>query len=195
MFHVASASTYKTEPSQYASSDTLRRRVQRLGGDLSEPATLRVALEDRAFRGEVILFAFNFCSISDALALMATLRRASFEHFLPFTDGRETCQAMQHLAAVGGGLQHGAAAALQAPPPCFWSSWPGNHTGWHHWGTRPDCVTADLNGQRACVLEQLWLSRYSLQPPACAACSPQPPASSPPPLPQPQPQAHPISRL
>ena len=94
------------EPSQYASSDTLRRRTQRPGGDLSEPAVLQAAVQDRAFRGEIILFAFNFCSISDALALMATLRRASFEHFLPFTDGRETCLAMQHLAAAGGGLQH-----------------------------------------------------------------------------------------
>ena len=94
------------EPSQYASSDTLRRRTQRPGGDLSEPAVLQAAVQDRTFRGEIILFAFNFCSISDALALMATLRRASFEHFLPFTDGRETCLAMQHLAAAGGGLQH-----------------------------------------------------------------------------------------
>ena len=51
-------------------------------------------------------------------------------------------------------------AALQPPPPCYWSSWPGNVSGWHHWGTRPDCVTAELGGRRACVLEQLWLSRY-----------------------------------
>ena len=101
------------EPSQYASSDTLRRRTQRPGGDLSEPATLRAAVQDRAFRGEIILFAFNFCSISDALALMATLRRASFEHFMPFTDGRETCLAMQDLAAVGGGLRH--ATGTQQP--------------------------------------------------------------------------------
>ena len=101
------------EPSQYASSDTLRRRTQRPGGDLSEPATLREAVHDRTFRGEIILFAFNFCSISDALALMATLRRASFEHFLPFTDGRATCLAMQHLAAVRGGLQH--ATGTQQP--------------------------------------------------------------------------------
>lgn len=101
------------EPSQYASSDTLRRRTQRPGGDLSEPATLRAAVQDRTFRGEIILFAFNFCSISDALALMATLRRASFEHFMPFTDGRETCLAMQDLAAVGGGLRH--ATGTQQP--------------------------------------------------------------------------------
>ena len=60
------------EPSQYASSDTLRRRTQRPGGDLSEPAVLQAAVQDRTFRGEIILFAFNFCSISDALALMAT---------------------------------------------------------------------------------------------------------------------------
>lgn len=53
-----------------------------------------------------------------------------------------------------------AGAALQPPPPCFWSSWPGNVSGWHHWGTRPNCVTAELGGRRACVLEQLWLSRY-----------------------------------
>ena len=101
------------EPSQYASRDTLRRRTQRPGGDLSEPATLRAAVQDRTFRGEIILFAFNFCSISDALALMATLRRASFEHFMPFTDGRETCLAMQDLAAVGGGLRH--ATGTQQP--------------------------------------------------------------------------------
>ena len=53
-----------------------------------------------------------------------------------------------------------AGAALQPPPPCYWSSWPGNESGWHRWGTRPDCVTAELGGRRACVLEQLWLSRY-----------------------------------
>ena len=102
------ATAYVAGPgdAQYASSDTLRRRTQRPGGDLSEPAVLQAAVQDRTFRGEIILFAFNFCSISDALALMATLRRASFEHFLPFTDGRETCLAMQHLAAAGGGLQH-----------------------------------------------------------------------------------------
>ena len=105
------------EPSQYASSDTLRRRTQRPGGDLSEPAVLQAAVQDRTFRGEIILFAFNFCSISDALALMATLRRASFEHFLPFTDGRETCLAMQHLAAAGGGLQHASGTQPHHPSP------------------------------------------------------------------------------
>eukprot|EP00964_Phaeocystis_antarctica_P006128 scaffold3340_cov63-Phaeocystis_antarctica.AAC.8 len=52
---------------------------------------------------------------------MATLRQASFEHFLPFTDGRETCLAMQHLAAVGGGLQH-ATGTQQSHHPSLSSS-------------------------------------------------------------------------
>ena len=65
------------EPSQYASSDTLRRRTQRPGGDLSEPAVLQAAVQDRTFRGEIILFAFNFCSISDALALRPLTSTAS----------------------------------------------------------------------------------------------------------------------
>ena len=144
--------------SAYASSDALRRRPPHPGGDISDPAVLQSALQARAYRGEIILFAFNFCAISDALALVATLRRASFEHFLPFTDGPSTCDAMVSLAAVGGGLR--GRPRQPPPPPCYWSSWPGNHTGWQYWGTRPSCVSGDQGGRRPCVLEQLWLSRY-----------------------------------
>ena len=147
----------------YASAAALRLRTPHSGGDIAQPGVLQAALQARAFRGEIILFAFNFCAISDALALIATLRRASFEHFLPFSDGQATCEALRSIAAVGGGLR-GLPRPLPPqplpPPPCYWSSWPGNHTGWQYWGTRPSCVTGELGGRRACVLEQLWLSRY-----------------------------------
>ena len=94
------------EPSAYASSSALRQRSQEgVGGDLSDPATLRLAVDARSFRGEVILFAFNLCSIGEALGLIAALRERSFEHFLPFTDGESTCRMMQRIHAANGGLR------------------------------------------------------------------------------------------
>ena len=142
--------------SAYSSTTELGRRPPIASGDLSDPAVLRRAVEARSFRGEIILFAFDFCSASEAIGLISSLRRASFEHFLPFTDGEATCVSMQRILGVGGGL----IGQDATPPPCFWASWPGNHSGWNVWGSKPSCVSAELDGKRFCVLEQLWLSRY-----------------------------------
>ena len=120
--------------------------------DLSHlaPSALDATVRARAFRGELILFSFDFCGISEALALVLELRRVGFEHFAPMSDGPETCEALR-----------GAASARGISPlwPCWYSSWPRDHPGWQQWGTAPGCVSAARNSH-TCVLEQLWASRY-----------------------------------
>ena len=140
--------------SQYASSTTLlaSSAVAPPHLDLGRlaPSALNAAVRKRAFRGELILFSFDFCGISEALSLVLTLRRIGFEHFAPMSDGPETCEAMRQAATARG---------ISPLWPCWYSSWPRDHPGWQQWGTAPGCVSA-ARSSRTCVLEQLWASRY-----------------------------------
>ena len=117
-------------------------------GDLDRPDVLAAALAARAFRGEVILFTFDVCAVSDALNTILLLRNAGFEHFIPLTDGEATCTQLER-----------AAARVTARAPCFWSSWSSRMPGWAQWGSGAGCVSA-LVPQRSCVLEQLYAMRY-----------------------------------
>ena len=131
--------------SRYFSLSALKRTGR---GDLATAAALRDAVAARCFRNELILFAFDFCAVNDALSLVIQLRRVGFEHFLPLTDGPETCDTLQRAASARG----------VGPTPCYWSSWPASHEGWARWGSGPSCVSA-LRRARTCVPEQLWTTR------------------------------------
>ncbi len=138
--------------SAYASASALASRPPLAIANLTEPGSLEAAIAARSFRNELILFSFDFCGISEALSLVLTLRQAGFEHFLPLSDGRETCEAMR-LAT-----RH-----WSPPVPCFFSSAPSDHPGWASWGSGPGCVSASVAraaARSACVLEQLWTTRY-----------------------------------
>ena len=119
--------------------------------DLALPGALSAAIASRAFRGEMILFSFDFCGISGALSLLIHLRSISFEHFLPLGDGKETCEAMQKLAT-----SHGI-----DPVPCYFSHALNNHSGWIQWGSGPSCVSA-ARPNHYCSIEQLWATRYHI---------------------------------
>ena len=126
--------------SQYASSTTLlaSSAVAPPHLDLGRlaPSALNAAVRKRAFRGELILFSFDFCGISEALSLVLTLRRIGFEHFAPMSDGPETCEALRQAATARG---------ISPLWPCWYSSWPRDHPGWQQWGTAPGCVSAARN--------------------------------------------------
>ena len=141
---------HRFNESEYFSAVALERSRALLGGNLSDPLVLREAVASRSFQRESILFAFDFCSIGDALNLALHLRRAGFEHFLPLSDGAETCAALRRAARSRG----------VGETPCYWSSWPSSHEGWTRWGSSPSCISA-LRKQKACVIEQLWASRYA----------------------------------
>ena len=136
--------------SPYASSYAMGGRPALPIADLAAPGVLETALHRRSYLGELILFSFDFCGIAEALSLVLSLRRAGFEHFLPLSDGRATCEAMQLAAA---------ARSVVPAVPCVFSSWPRDHAGWKSWGSGPGCVSGAAPF-RACVLEQLWTSRY-----------------------------------
>ena len=72
-----SSSPYASAAALLPSSSTALPHV-----DVAQPGALAAALRARAFRGELILFSFDFCGISEALSLLLTLRRIGFEHFL-----------------------------------------------------------------------------------------------------------------
>jgi hypothetical protein len=76
------------------------------------------------------------------------LRDVLFEHFLPLSDGAETCQAMQDEAK----------ARNISAVPCFFSHALNNHSGWAKWGTKPGCVSA-ARANHYCAIEQLWATR------------------------------------
>lgn len=97
--------------------------------DLADEDALERVARARSYRGELILFSFDFCGIAEALSLILSLRRASFEHFLPFSDGAETCEALR-TAAMLRGLD-------ERTMPCYFSSWPRDHPGWKMWGHGP----------------------------------------------------------
>ena len=118
--------------------------------DLSHPGQLEAAVASRAYRGELILFSFDFCGIGEALSLIMNLRGAGFEHFLPLSDGAETCELLISAAET----RH-----IAPRLPCWYASAIRDHRGWDMWGTAAGCVS----GKRAthtCVLEQLWATRY-----------------------------------
>lgn len=117
--------------------------------DLSVRAALDAAVQARSYNRELILFSFDYCGISGALALVLHLRDVLFEHFLPLSDGAETCQAMQDEAKARG----------ISPVPCFYSHAVNNHSGWAMWGSKPSCVSA-ARASHYCTIEQLWATRY-----------------------------------
>ena len=135
--------------SPFASASALAGSSLLPPADLSAPGALRAAARARSYKSELILFSFDFCGIAEAISLVVNLRRSSFEHFLPLSDGLETCEALRSSAATRG----------VGPLPCFYSSWPSNHSGWKLWGTAPGCVSA-ARASHSCVLEQLWTTRY-----------------------------------
>jgi len=118
--------------------------------DLAQPGRLASALRSRTYRGELILFSFDFCGIGEALSMALTLRSIGFEHFVPMSDGAETCETLRTAART---------RDIQPLWPCWYSSWPRDHPGWKVWGTAPGCVSA-ARASHTCVLEQLWASRY-----------------------------------
>jgi hypothetical protein len=121
------------------------------GGDLSDPAVLQSVLRTRAFHNELILFAFDFCAVADALNLVMLLRHAGFEHFLPLGDGAATCAVLQRTAAEA-----------MEPLPCWWSNWTASQTGWRRWmSAKTGCVSA-THRRRFCVIEALWATRYAV---------------------------------
>ena len=81
--------------SAYASSSTLLNKQWLPSQDIAKPQALEAAVRARAFRGELILFSFDFCGISEALSLILTMRGVGFEHFAPMRDGQETCEALR----------------------------------------------------------------------------------------------------
>lgn len=135
--------------SRFNSAAALARQSPFAVVDLSDPTALHAAVLNRAFEGELILFSFDFCGISEALSCVVSLRLVGFEHFLPLSDGWETCDAMQAAAGARG------LAAI----PCSFSSWPRDASGWTSWGSGPGCVSGARPSQ-GCVLEQLWTTRY-----------------------------------
>jgi hypothetical protein len=139
--------------SPFASSHLLSTAPIPKTVDLADPNALERVARARAYRGELILFSFDFCGISEALSLIISLRRASFEHFLPLTDGIETCDAMRTAARLRD--------LDDRTMPCYFSSWPRDHAGWKMWGHGPACVSA-ARPSHSCVLEQLWTSRYAV---------------------------------
>ena len=139
--------------SPFASSHLLSTASIPKTVDLADPNALERVARARAYRGELILFSFDFCGISEALSLIISLRRASFEHFLPLTDGIETCDALRTAARLRN--------LDDRSMPCYFSSWPRDHAGWKMWGHGPACVSA-ARPSHSCVLEQLWTSRYAV---------------------------------
>ena len=137
--------------SPYASSHAIALGSAPATTDLADPQSLARVARARSYHGELILFSFDFCGIAEALSLVLSLRRASFEHFLPYSDGVETCDAL-HTAARLRDIDH---------LPCYFSSWPRDHAGWKMWGHGPGCVSAS-RPSHSCVLEQLWASRYAV---------------------------------
>uniref|UniRef100_A0A7S4ETJ9 Nucleotide-diphospho-sugar transferase domain-containing protein n=1 Tax=Chrysotila carterae TaxID=13221 RepID=A0A7S4ETJ9_CHRCT len=134
--------------SKYFSSLLLLRNIWK-GGDLSDDMQFQRVVNQRTYKGELILFAFDLCSVSDALNAVLMLRHVGFEHFLPLTDGAATCEALHALADV---------KALPTTP-CFWSSSSNNHKGWDTWGAGAGCVSGERR-RGYCKAEQLWAIRY-----------------------------------
>ena len=133
--------------SAYFSAAALAARPLARDGDLSDPAVLRAAIAARSFRGELILLAYDFCAVADALNAILLLRHGGFEHFVPLADGEATCAALRR-------------AAPRSTPhiPCFWSSFNGL-AGWATRGSHPNCVSA-THLKRACLIEQMQAVRY-----------------------------------
>lgn len=136
--------------SPFSSSSTLNGRPIPPTGDLAVPNVMRTAVHARAFKGELILFSFDFCGISEALSFVLSLRLASFEHFMPLSDGKETCDAMRAAAR---------ARDFPQDVPCWFSSWPRDHPGWAMWVSGAGCVST-ARPTHMCVIEQLWATRY-----------------------------------
>jgi len=124
--------------------------------DVSGEAALAAAVHERSFKGELIVFSFNFCAIPEAINAALMLRQAGFAHFMPLSDGRATCEAMRQQLAR-------ADAEAHASTPCYFASAPNSLGGWASWGGGAGCVSAEqVSPARPCAVEQLWYVRYAV---------------------------------